>query len=502
MSADDPGKIDLLARNVRARVPQPIDVLEVAAVIESMGITDTVATEDYGVSDAFELADQIFESVRAWPGELAPVGHDPEGDRDERPNALADASARGLLALAPLCVLLIGLQALALAGWDTAAILALSIGVTASMLLTSGPIVAIGRRTSVYLGFEQVDSARRFITRASLATLLACIAVALMTFGVTSLLSVFDLEQRSIFAVALVAYALLWLLASGLSLAGASALVCGVLAGGLALAIGSGFALGTTAGVAIGYAATIGAFLVAWCVYYPYRRQTTLLPRATGPLLLDSAPYLFFGTAFALFLIGPHLLGWMGTGDGSMIDRVTTLELSLLVALVPVVLATGVSERVLRSFWDVARTLRRETAADGFRRGVRSYILAGLARYAIVLGSLSVATALAYEALVLSGALEHASQLVFLSGLAGFLLLGLGQFGCLFLLGLALPDRALKSLLTGLFVLGALGVPLALIDFRLAAVGFAVAAAAFAAAALAACLTVLAEIPRRYSTAF
>ena len=165
-------------------------------------------------------------------------------------NAVADVSARGLLALAPLCVLLIGLQALALAGWDTGAILALSIGVTASMLLTSGPIVAIGRRTSVYLGFEQVDSARRFITRASLATLLACVAVGLATFGVASLLALLSTEERSIFAVALVAYALLWLLASGLSLAGASALVCGVLAGGLALAIGSGVALGTTAGVA------------------------------------------------------------------------------------------------------------------------------------------------------------------------------------------------------------------------------------------------------------
>ena len=204
MSADAPSKIDLLARNVRARVPYPIDVLEVAAVIESMGITDTVATEDYGVSDGFELAGMVFESVRAWPGELAPVGHDPESERDERPNALADVSARGLLALAPLCVLLIGLQALALAGWDTGAILALSIGVTASMLLTSGPIVAIGRRTSVYLGFEQVDSARRFITGASLATLLACIAVGLGTFGVVSAFEVFTLEQRSIFAVALV----------------------------------------------------------------------------------------------------------------------------------------------------------------------------------------------------------------------------------------------------------------------------------------------------------
>ena len=185
-----------------------------------------------------------------------------------------------------------------------------------------------------------------------------------------------------------------------------------------------------------------------------------------------------------------------------MIDRVTTLELSLLIALVPIVLATGVSERVLRSFWEVARTLRGETAADGFRRGVRSYVLKGLARYAIVLGGLSLATALVYEALVLSGPSSTASQLVFLAGLAAFLLLGLGQFGCLFLLGLSLPGAPSRRLSPGCSCWERSGVPLALIDFRLAAVGFAVAAAAFAAAAIAACLTVLAEIPRRYSTAF
>ena len=502
MSADEPNKVDLLARNVRERVPQPIDVLEIAAVIESMGITDAVAMEDYGVSDGFELAGMVFESVRAWPGELAPVGHDPENERDDRPNAVVDASARGLIALAPLCILLIGLQALALAGWDIGAIIALSLGQSAWMLHTRGPIVAIGRRTSVYLGFEQVTSARRFITRASLATLLACVALGLATFGVMSAFTRITVEQRAIFAVSLVAYALVWLLASGLSLAGASALVCGILAGGLALAIGSGIALGTWAGIAIGYGATVGALVIAWCVYYPYRRQVTLLPRATGPLLLDSAPYLFFGTAFALFLVGPHVLGWVGTSDGTVLERVTTLELSLLIALIPVVLATGISERVHRSFWDVARELRRETAADGFRRGIRSYVLDGLVRYAIVLGALSLATAVVYEALVLFGVIEHSSQLVFLAGLTAFLLLGLGQFGCLFLLGLSLPGRAVRSLVAGLLVLGALGLPLALVDFRLAAVGFAVAAAAFAAAAIAACLTVLAEIPRRYSTAF
>jgi hypothetical protein len=54
----------------------------------------------------------------------------------------------------------------------------------------------------------------------------------------------------------------------------------------------------------------------------------------------------------------------------------------------------------------------------------------------------------------------------------------------------------------GVLVVVVAGVPLTFLDFRLSALGFALGAGVFAAAATAACLTVLAEIPRRYSTAF
>jgi hypothetical protein len=119
-----------------------------------------------------------------------------------------------------------------------------------------------------------------------------------------------------------------------------------------------------------------------------------------------------------------------------------------------------------------------------------------------VLGALSVVTAAGFELMVALGELDDASQLVFACGLAGFFLVGLGQFSCLFMLGLALPNHALKPLLVGLVVLVGLGIPLSLVDFRLAALSFAVGAAALALTAVAGCLSVLVEIPRRYSTAF
>ena len=145
---------------------------------------------------------------------------------------------------------------------------------------------------------------------------------------------------------------------------------------------------------------------------------------------------------------------------------------------------------------------RKRNGCGGFRRGVTGFLLRGLGQYALVLISLSLAMAAGFELIVLAGGLEQASQLVFICGLAGFFLLGVGQFSCLFMLSLALTDRALKPLLAGLIVLSGLGIPLADIDFRLAALAFAIAAAAFAAAAIEACLTVLDETPHRYATAF
>ena len=505
-SHSNPQELAALAEAVHLRVPQPIDVLEIVAVIESMGITDTVASEDYATADAFELADRVFEIVRARSVDPSQVGHAADYSRlpieREEPSALLDTSARGLLALAPLGLLVVGLEALTAAGWSTGSILALSFGVTAAMLLTSGPIVAIGRRTSIYLGFDQRESARRFVTRSSLLTLLACSTIGLLAFAATSALGLFDSEQRAIFTASLAGYALLWLLSAGLALATASRVVVAMLVTGLALGVGIGVAFGATIGIAVGYGATVVALAVAWGVVYPRGSDRSFIDPPRAALLLDASPYLVFGSAFALFLVFPHFLGWFGKGDATALDRLTTLELSLLLALLPVLLATGFSERILRSFWDLARESRDEDGADGFRRGVREHVVRGLVRYGLVLGALSIATAVAFEVLVALGELDDASQLVFVCGLAGFLLLGLGQFCCLFMLGLALPNHALKPLLAGLVVLIAFGIPLSLVDFRLAALSFALGAAALAVTATAGCLSVLVEIPRRYSTAF
>jgi hypothetical protein len=494
-----------LVEEIGRRVPQPIDVLEIAAVIESMGVTDPVAAEDYGVASSFELAEQIFPHLLARAAARVHAGHEPDDpnleERESEP-ALVDVSARGLLALAPLVLLFAALQALAAAGWTTGSVLALCLGVTAAMLLTSGPILAIGRRTAVYLGFGYGASARRFVITSSAATLLGCWLLAGTLLGAASAADVVSPDQRLIFVGSLAAYALLWLLSAGLLLAGASFLVVAVYVVGLALGLAAGLQAGTLAGLAVGYGVIVAALAAGWGYFYPRDGVPALRLPSVGAAVLEALPYVAFGSAFAILLLEPHLLGWFGDSSANRIQRLTILELSLLLALPPVLLATGVNERIMRRFWEFAKERQRGDGAEAFRRGVLDFHRHGLTLYVLTLGGLSLATVVGVELIVYAGGLESVSQLVFVCGVAGFFLLGLGQFSCLFMLSLALPGRALRPVVLGLVVLSTVGIPLSLIDFRLSALAFALAAAAFAAAAGVSCVRVLGEAPHRYATAF
>jgi hypothetical protein len=495
---------DALVYDVRARVPQPVESLEIAAVLESMGVTDAVAYEDYGAENTFELAERIFGDVRARDEHDAAIASVHRRTR-RRLNLVTpgriDTSARNLVSLTPLAMLIAATQALAGAGWSGGSILAVSLGVTTAMLLTMGPMAAISRRTSILISFGYRASAHRFLTMSSFATLLGCLIIGGLAAEAVSRRWQLGDGELSIFALSLAGFALFWLLAMGLVTLGEPAPVALSLIAGLGLGIVAGVQLGGEAGVAIGYGATVVLLVGAWAYAAPREIERRVrLPAGVG--IVEAIPYVCVGTAVAVLIAVPHPLGWFGGGTETTFDRLLTFELSLLLALLPLLLAAGFGDRILRTFWTFAEALREENSVDGFRRCVTGYVLRGLASYILVLGALSFLTVLAVELAMREGRLDDVSRLVFWCGLGGFLLLGVGQYCSTFMLGLSLPRQALGPLLVGLAVLAVLGIPLSERDFELAAVAFVGAAGAFAVAATIACIDVLIEVPRRYSTAF
>lgn len=64
MEAENSQGILALAAEVSQHVRHPLDALEIAALIESLGVTDEAALRRYGAADIFELAETILDCVR------------------------------------------------------------------------------------------------------------------------------------------------------------------------------------------------------------------------------------------------------------------------------------------------------------------------------------------------------------------------------------------------------------------------------------------------------
>ncbi|MET8759084.1 hypothetical protein [Lentzea sp. NPDC004782] len=86
--------LDELVTRVAGQLPDPVDELQVAALLESQGVTDQVAVDTYGRTDVFALGRQVFERL--------PRGT-VEAEREPRRSSWPHA-VRGPLYLAPTTV--------------------------------------------------------------------------------------------------------------------------------------------------------------------------------------------------------------------------------------------------------------------------------------------------------------------------------------------------------------------------------------------------------------
>lgn len=497
---------DLVERLVD-RVPQPLDHYELAAVIESMGITDDGAYARYGATDVFALAARVYPDVLRHATARIAAGRaarEKEVRVEEEPECLElrDTSSRGILAVVPLMLLLLLMEVLARAGWTTGWLLAMSFGASTAMLLTSGPILAIGRRAAIYIGFEHDDPARRFTALASAVTLGACIVVATGLYAGLTAASLFSASERLVFALSIGGYGLLWILTAALAVSrhGRWALVC--FAAGLSTGLVVGVLSGTYLGLGVGYGMCVAGLLGGWQHVFAGNPAKRLQLPAVGPLLVEGMPYMLYGGLFSVFFLEPHVMGWFGSSDGSSLDNLRVFELSFLVALPPVLLASGFHEIALESFWRY--TSRRKWLGDraSFNADLGTFHQRQTWRYTAVLAAVTSVAVVAVETVVVLGRLEDVSQLVFLSAVVAAGLLGLGQFHCLFLLSLARPRVALAATLVGIATVTIVGIPLMLVDFRLAATAFAGGAAMFAAAAWLGCRRLIGDVDHHYATAF
>ena len=511
---------DALADELAAEIAQPVDPLELAAVIESHGITDTVARDRYGAETTFELAERVFPAVIAQrvPRSAQPPESDPRGRR-RRGGRVSDL-ARGPFALVPLLVLLATIGAFAEAGWDRGRLFALSLGMTVSAALANGFVGAIARRVALYLGLGYGGLAARLLTLDIVVAASAITTFGALAFALATALELFGADERLVFLLGLVCFTLVALGLAKLSLARATGWVCTGLAAGLGaalvtrLVVGSGTSEQLLLALGVGVGAALTVTIVAGrLVYGSHSDDAPLPPRAQ--LVLESTGYFVYGAGFMVFLLEVHVLGWLGDTSRfeSRMDAIAALEVGLTLALPPVILASGVAERSLRLFWLETRELQEHVAASHTRRygkALQAFYYRRLLVYLVSSAALAAVMLAAVELALRSGSLSGwvsipdlgPTEFVFVAGLVAFWLVGWAQFNCMFVVNFGRPDLTFRPVLLAIVVAGVTGVPLGAAGFAYTALAFVAGSAAFVWASSRRCRRVLASADHHYATAF
>ena len=518
---DASGGLNGLAQAIRERVPLPVEALECAAVLESLGVTHEVAATRYGAPDAFVLAARVHDLVRsqsagvplpAEPAAIAPPTH-----------PLLGELARGPLSLLVVVALFLALTAYRRFGeWGEGNVLAMSVGLTGSMVIANVFIQGAARRGAIYVSRGNPRAAFHFLLRALLPAVACVLAVTILGALLAEHFRLLSADGARIFAASFVFLALLWFSSALLSifqLQGwfALGLAVGLLSGVLAdRAVHLLTPLHLTAGTVVGLATTLLVFV------HPVRR-TLALPRgatahrpllpSSAYLLREAAPYFGYGLTYVALLLTPHILGWTGRLDGmTRMQAVSTLEVALTLTVAPVLLAEGLAERAARRLWPHARAVQEATPAAHrayFGPALIRFWRGHFAAYLLVLGSLTAAGALAVwsHGASIGRIFELAAPEVIAplacASLAGYFFLGCGLFNCVFCVTLARPQAAASSALVGLAVTIVLGLPLALLGhYSYALIGFIAGAAAFAFASTLATLRTLRSADYYYVASF
>ncbi len=528
----NPNGIAALVEDVAERDPLPIDGLEVTALLESMGITDTVALQRYGAPNAFDLGDEVLFQTRI---------HRPPSVSTAGPRALPPAPpvrwveafgdyARGPLALVTaLSVMLIISAYSLLGGWDVYRLLALSAGLTSAMLVTSGLTQAPGLRTSTYLGLGNPRAAGHFFWLAMLVAGacvgLVAVALALVLLWLGTRLTWFTSQDKLTFLWAFVGLSAIWLMSGGLSLLRKTEwLTIGLLAGLVAGILSDRIAAQITAahvavGTAVGFAVVM--LLVVQALYRgfhgwtppdatptqgahnapaakqarPQSAKKTRLPPVSY-LVYEAAPYFLYSALYMLFIIIPHVFGWLGVLEPGQprLWAVTSVEAGLTLALVPIILVGGVTEHTLREFWRFAPQAQANTPGTDvsqFWHALTRFYGRYWRLYMLVLTALSVAVFGAVSMAFRSGLIERwialpdSTQIMrfFVAGLCINWLIGAGLFNCVFCITLGRPWLAVRAVALAIAVTVIVGAPLSfLLNFSLATVAFICGAIAFALA--------------------
>jgi hypothetical protein len=479
------GSIDGLVREVGNSVLTPVNSLQVAALLETAGVTETIAKREYGYDDIFSLAEAVQTALLELGVQLPPAdtrlsggmsaSATPTVPPDDRKAMLVDY-LRGPFSLLPLVLLSWMISVYQAYGqWSSGRVLILSGATIGSLLVTSGFVQVAARKGSIYLSQGFVLAARRFLARLMAVSLCVVVITAALLAAGGRWLGVLEASDTLLLVAAFVMLSMLWLLSGVLSLLGR------VLWFGLGLAIGAVSSYGAllamqaadlrvdllvpgAAGIGFGTAAIVMGVVIVRALRAEHATTPPqrVVPPPRAHLAVALAPFFVYGIAYLLTVLSGHVGGWVGRLPEGLdrVEGIAASEMGLTLALMGYMLVGGVAEHTMQRFWRRVNVYQAQTSAvspEGFAESIDGFYRRERLRFglALLICSAGVAAAVAIAVSLSSGvflgmAWTPSLTMVLFSGMAGYGLLAMGVFDTMLLITLSRPRFALEALAVGL----------------------------------------------------
>lgn len=451
-----------LLTDLQQRCPQPVSSLQVAALLESAGLTDGIAQQRYGYYDIFALAEQL---MKEWIGVETAVS--PPVLPTDTWWEIGNNYLRGPLGLVPVVLLSFIIAVFQEFGqWQTNQTLILGLAMLVSLFVTSGFIQAGSRKTSGYLSQGNVPAVRKMIgvmVRLNGAVVGGTAVLITLFLFISEWLPPKDIV---LFAISYLTLSCLWLVAALLFMLNAvpwfaATLLLGIGSSYLTLQLLRQFQIPTGYTTAIAALVGLTAVLLATGQtvhrYLPTnqanQKQKVVLP-PYPQMLVNLTPYFIYGMVYVLFIFSGHVVGWVGfVRQGfSWVEAISTAEMGLTAALGGFILVGGVAEDTIRRFWHRVQPYQlatpQQTSAQFsrtlelfFRREQLRFLVALLSCYSLVLLATRWLPPITTS---------PTTQIVFLVGSFTYAIMAWGIFHSMFLVTFSQPWQAIHALCLGI----------------------------------------------------
>ncbi|HYW34432.1 MAG TPA: hypothetical protein VE868_03395 [Balneolaceae bacterium] len=316
-----------LIDEVYEQIGYPLSVWAVAATIESLGIRDVDAVEDFGFESVFDLSGEIYKDLKKRvKNEYGGADHIEKFEKKplvKRIWTFTKFYAKGLMFSLPMlsqvaAILIFKYSMWAWLRFNAAQATAVALGTIAAFVVTGGFTQALGRSVTKFVGEKNYLLAFKATKKILKTGFLTMVDVAL---GLYLLNIIIPFYPQEMLVLALMYYLLIsaLLLASGVLYAfeQRAVILLFIVAGtGVVIAGMELFHLGIYLSQGAGLLVSLMLFTIYYNIYFYIKLRTNQpstknqsLP-ATGILHFINYRYFIYGFVFFLFLFLDRLLAW------------------------------------------------------------------------------------------------------------------------------------------------------------------------------------------------